>query len=270
MGGGGHHVAIIKGAGEDAGSDEAADVSHVRHQVRSHRVRNLPHLRVVDVPGVRRRPRDDHLGAEQRRVPPELLVVDQAGGLVEVVGHGLKVHRGGADAHAGGRHVPVGEVAPVGQGETHHPVVRLEQRGVHREVRRRAAQRLHVHPPVLAIQPVRREGPLLAQALYLVDVLVPAVVPRAREALAVLVRQARPVHLLHPEAGEVLGSDELEPGPLPQPLPLDQVEELRVLLLDGGVVHRQGAVLDAVVPEPPPRGARHSLESRFASTRGPC
>ena len=55
------------------------------------------------------------------------------------------------------RVVPVREVAARGEPEPHQPVVRAQQRGVHREVRRRARVRLHVHAPLGRVEPKQAE-----------------------------------------------------------------------------------------------------------------
>ena len=97
---------------------------HVGHEVGAHAISDLTHARVVDVAAVRARAGDDELGAEERRAALEGVVVDEAGRLVEAVGHGLEVDAGGADALLG-RHEAVREVAAVRQVEAHDAVVRL-------------------------------------------------------------------------------------------------------------------------------------------------
>ena len=92
-------------------------------------VGDLPHARVVVVPRVRRRARHHALGPEQRRGLLELVVVDEAGRLVEAVGHRLEKDRRRRDALGVGL-VAVGEVAAVREVEAHDAVVRVEQGGV--------------------------------------------------------------------------------------------------------------------------------------------
>jgi hypothetical protein len=62
--------------------------------------------------------------------------------------------------------VAMAEVTAVGQVQAHDAVVGVQQRCVHLEVGGRAGQRLHVHAPLLRIQPERLERPLLHSAWH--------------------------------------------------------------------------------------------------------
>jgi len=83
--------------------------------------------------------------------------------------------------------VAVAEVAAMGEVQRHDPIVRIQQSGVDLEVGWRSGEGLDINSPFLRIQSVCLEGPLLAQALGHVDVLVAAVVPRPGVPLGVLV-----------------------------------------------------------------------------------
>ncbi len=89
-------------------------------------VSDLAHARVVVVPRVRRGTGHHALGPEQRRRLLQLVVINEARGLVEAVGHRLEEDGGGRDALGVGL-VAVGQVAPVGEVEAHDAVVRVEQ-----------------------------------------------------------------------------------------------------------------------------------------------
>mmetsp|Transcript_11909 Transcript_11909/g.50035 ORF Transcript_11909/g.50035 Transcript_11909/m.50035 type:complete len:337 (-) Transcript_11909:50-1060(-) len=232
--GGGHHVGILEGRRDHVRGDEAGDVRHVGHEVGAHLVADLPHALVVVVARVRGRAGDDQLGAVQHGVGLEGVVVDEAGVLVEPVRQGLEENGGGGDLLLGGVE-PVREVAAVGQVEAHDPVVGVQEAGVHLEVGGRSGEGLDVDPPLLGIQTERLQRALLAQRLGLIDELVPAVVPRARVSLGVLVGH-HATHGFHDgAAGEVLGRDELQPFPLARLLALDDVGHLRVHLREGFV-----------------------------------
>lgn len=82
-------------------------------------------------------------------------------------------------------------MAAVRQIKAHEAAVRRHERLVDLEVGRAAAQGLDVDAPALRIEVEGLERALLAQQLRLVDVLVAAVVPRPRVALAVLVGHGR-------------------------------------------------------------------------------
>lgn len=68
----------------------------------------------------------------------------------DLVGHALEEDGGGGDLLGGGEEA-VREVAAVGQVQAHDAPVRLHQRRVHREVRRRPCAHAHTHTHV-AIQ----------------------------------------------------------------------------------------------------------------------
>lgn len=95
-------------------------------------------------------------------------------------------------------------------------VVRVEQRRVDGKVGRRARVGLHVDAPLRVVEVERRERALLAEQLDLVDDLVAAIVPRARLALAVLVRERRAERLEDGRGREILGRDELDACPARQ------------------------------------------------------
>jgi len=142
----------------------------------SHLVRDRPQPGVVPVPRVRRPAADDHLGSEVAGLLLELVIVDPPRRRVELVGQRLEKDRRGGDLLAVPGVVSVREVAPRGEVEAHDAVVRVEQRGVDREVGRRARVGLHVDAPGRRVEVERSQGALLAEELEAVDVLVASVV----------------------------------------------------------------------------------------------
>mmetsp|Transcript_18352 Transcript_18352/g.42049 ORF Transcript_18352/g.42049 Transcript_18352/m.42049 type:complete len:252 (-) Transcript_18352:229-984(-) len=190
VGGRGDDVRVVEWGRHDARRDEARDVRHVREQVRAHLVADLPHARVVDVPRVGRGARDDQLWPEERGVLLELVVIDVAGGLVQPIRHRLEVHGDHRDL-LGVRLEAVREVPPVWKVEAHQAVVWLEDGREDTEVRRRARERLHVHPPLVRVRAEGFERAGSAQVLCHVDELVAAVVSRRRVPLRILIRHHR-------------------------------------------------------------------------------
>ena len=91
----------------------------------------------------------------------------------------------------------------------------------HLKIGRTAAQALHIHPPLLPIQPERLQRPPLTQRLDPIDILVPAVIPRAGISLAVLIGQHAPQRVEDGPAREVLGRDEDEGRALTRLLAFD-------------------------------------------------
>ena len=227
---------------------------HVGHEVRAALVADVAHALIVVVPGVRRRSGDDELGAVEHGVRLERVVVDGALALVQAVRQGLEEDARGADLLLRGVEA-VREVPAVGQVQAHDAVVRVEQRGVHAKVGGRPGEHLHVDAPLVILQAERLQRALLAQALRLVDELVAAVVALAGQALGVLVRQARTVHLHHRAAGEVLARDELE------------AEALARLLLGHDGEHLKVSIEVRVLGFAVGRGSRSDAEG-FSSVSG--
>ena len=96
------------------------------------------------------------------------------------------------------------------QVQTHDTFMRLQHRRVHCKVRRRTRKHLHVHAPFRRVQSIRAQRTVLAQALRLVDELVPAVIPLSRQTFRVFIRQARPIHLHHCLGRKVFARDEFQ------------------------------------------------------------
>lgn len=71
------------------------------HEVRAVEVGNLAKTGVVKVPGVGGGTADEDPGLEEESVLLERIVVDQAGGGVDLVGEGLEVDGGGGDLALG-------------------------------------------------------------------------------------------------------------------------------------------------------------------------
>mmetsp|Transcript_19009 Transcript_19009/g.49023 ORF Transcript_19009/g.49023 Transcript_19009/m.49023 type:complete len:480 (+) Transcript_19009:255-1694(+) len=225
--GGGHHVGVLKRTGHHARRHEPGDVRHVRHEVAADRVSDLPHARVVDVARVRRCARNEHLGPDDARRLLERVVVDQARRLVQLVREGLKVDRHRAHLLRG-RLEAVAQMAAVRQVEAHQAVVRVHEGGEDAEVRGRARQRLHVHTPLLRVEPERLECALPAQALRSVDPLVATIVACAGVAFGVLVLHNRAESLEHGGRRVVLRRDQRERCALAALLLLNHVIHLRV------------------------------------------
>eukprot|EP00968_Pinguiococcus_pyrenoidosus_P005605 scaffold363_cov255-Pinguiococcus_pyrenoidosus.AAC.15 len=237
---GGHDVADVEGALEHAGSDEAGGVRHVAHEQRAVLVSDGAEAFVVPIARVRGAAHDDESRLEERGGLAQLLHVDEAGLRVHAVGQRLEVHAGGAHGLAaavllGQRVEAVGQVSSRRQVQPHDAVMRPQQRGVHGEVGRRAAVRLHVHAPLGLVTAVGLEGPVNAHVLDLVHDLVAAVVAGAGQALGVLVGQrgAQAVH--HGARRKVLGRDQLQRAPLALLLALDELVERRVVHLQGHI-----------------------------------
>lgn len=91
VGGGGDNIGVLEGSGDDLGGNETGNVSHVNHEVGTNGVGNLAHTLVVDQTAVGRGTSDQNLRAVEDGVLLERIVVNDAGLLVDAVGHGLEV-----------------------------------------------------------------------------------------------------------------------------------------------------------------------------------
>lgn len=129
MGGGGDDVGVGKGAGEDLGSDEAGDVSHVGQQVGVGLVADLAHALIVDKTAVGTGAGNNDLGAVDERKLLELVVVDQTGRLIQSVWERLEV-LGNEGYFLGWRLVAVGQVAAVRKVKTHQAIMGVHERRV--------------------------------------------------------------------------------------------------------------------------------------------
>jgi hypothetical protein len=99
-------------------------------------------------------------------------------------------------------------MATMGQIKTHEPLVWPHDGLIDLQIRRAAAQALHVDTPFLRVQSKRLECALLAEELDGVNVLVTAVVAGAGVALGVLVGHGRTKRVEDGTGGDILGGDE--------------------------------------------------------------
>mmetsp|Transcript_15977 Transcript_15977/g.53888 ORF Transcript_15977/g.53888 Transcript_15977/m.53888 type:complete len:241 (-) Transcript_15977:392-1114(-) len=134
-----HDVGRVERRRDHAGGDEAGNVRHVGEEPRVVLVGDGLELVVVQKTRIRRRARDDQLGPVQTRVRRQGVVVDQSRRLVEAERERFK-EDGRRRNLLLRRLVAVREVAAVRQVQRHDALVRLQQRRVDLEIRRRAAQ----------------------------------------------------------------------------------------------------------------------------------
>mmetsp|Transcript_12950 Transcript_12950/g.27501 ORF Transcript_12950/g.27501 Transcript_12950/m.27501 type:complete len:464 (+) Transcript_12950:200-1591(+) len=196
VGGGGDDVAELEGGGLLLGGHESGDVGHVHEKEGAVVVGDFAEFSVVPIAGVGGSTADDHGGFEEGGVAGELIVVDEAGGGVDLVGEGFEVDRGGADGLARALLLGVGvesvrQVSARGEVKSHDTVVRAEECGVHGKVGGRSGVGLDVDAPFLGIQAVCLEGTLLAELLDLIHDFITSVVSGVGKALGVFVGEGR-------------------------------------------------------------------------------
>jgi hypothetical protein len=133
MGGRADDVAELEGVVLNLSGDETRNVRHVHHEVRLVDVGDLAQASVVEVPRVRGGTANDDPGLEEDGVLLEGVVVDQPGGVVDLVRERLEVDGRRRDLALGGVGT-VGEVTSVGETKTHDAVLRLDESGEGGEV----------------------------------------------------------------------------------------------------------------------------------------
>lgn len=227
VGGGGDNVGELEGRLVDAGGDQTGNVSHVDHEVAANSVGDLAHAGVVNLAAVGRGTGNKDLGAVHEGVLLELVVVDDASLEVDAVREGLEVGGDSRDL-LGGSLVAVGQVATVGQVETHDALVRPHDGLVDLEVGRRARKALHVDAPLLGVELEGLKGAALASELDAVDVLVAAVVAGTGVSLAVLVAHGATQGVEDGARGDVLRGNEEDGLALALDLVLHDVGNLGV------------------------------------------
>lgn len=97
VGGGCDNVGVLEGSGDDLGSNETGDVSHIDNKIGTNRVGDFAHALVVNETAVSRCTGNKDLGAEEDGVLLESIIVNDAGVEVDTVRHGLKVSRDSRD-----------------------------------------------------------------------------------------------------------------------------------------------------------------------------
>ena len=201
-----------------AAGDEAGDVGGVEQEQRADLVGDGAQRLRVDDARVGGGAGDDQLRPVLERQVAQRVHVDALVGLRDAVGHEPVQPARRVDRRA------VGEVAALVEAQAEHGVARLEHGLVARHVGVGPRVRLHVG----VRRAEQRLGPLPGELLDLVDDLVAAVVPLARVALAVLVREHRARRPQHRRRREVLAGDQLQRRPLALLLGADEVEQLAV------------------------------------------
>jgi len=117
------HVRVLEGRRHDARGHEARDVRHVGHEHGRVLIADGAHAGVVNVTRVGTRASYNELGAEQRSVLLEAVVVDQTRVLIQAVRHALEEDGRGRDLLVA-KLVAVRQVSAVRQVQRHDALVR--------------------------------------------------------------------------------------------------------------------------------------------------
>ncbi len=184
----------------EPGGHEARVVGHIDHELRPNLAGDLCERAVGNLTGVGTRARHDELRLVLTGEPRHLIEVEAVVLTANTIVDKVVEDARGVELHA------VREVAAVGQIEGKHGVACLQSREIDRGVGLAAGMRLHVH----VLGPEETLEPVAGEVLDLVHELAAAVVPPARIALGVLVREHAPHRLHDGRAREVLTGDHLE------------------------------------------------------------
>lgn len=203
VGGGGDDVAEVEGRLGLFAGNQTGNVGHVAHEVGAVLVGDLAHGVILELTRVGGGTADEELGAEERSVLLEALVVNEAGLGVDLVGHRLEVDGRRRDLLLVSL-IAVGQMATGGKVQTHQTVLRLDQGSQGSKVGGRATVGLHVDAPLLGIQTERGQGTGAAELLELIDELVTTIVTGTGETLGVLVGQRSAVGFNDGLRGKVL------------------------------------------------------------------
>ena len=136
--GGSHYVGIFHGVLEQTGRNHSGSMGHIHHKNGTHLVGNLPHPGVIPLAGVGGSSSDDELRLVLQSEPLHLIVIYQAGVLVQSVSHRLEQHSGHIHRRA------VGKMAAVTQVESHKAVTRFQAGELHGHIGLRSRMRLHI------------------------------------------------------------------------------------------------------------------------------
>ena len=212
-----------------SGRNQAGDVRHVGEDRRADAIGRDANAREIDHARVGAGADDDHLRMMLVSQPIDLVVVDPLVGLPDAVGDDRVQLAREVEG------VAVRQVAAVGEVHAEDGVSRLEQREVDRHVGLRPGMRLHVG----MVGAEERGGARNRRALGDVDELAASVVPLARVAFGVLVRQDRSGGLEDRLADEVFRRDQLEAAVLPVEFVAENGGNLRIGFREGAP-HRGG------------------------------
>ena len=154
--------------------DKPGEVRHVDHEIRIHRISDLPELFEIDRARIRREPRDDEAGPFAAGEAPDRIIVEHLRLFVDAVANG------GPKLSGRAYRVPVREMPAHRELHTHDLFPRRNKPEIHGEIRRRTGIRLDVHVPVLRRELKKFQCALFTQHFDLIDELVAAIIPRPR------------------------------------------------------------------------------------------
>ena len=219
VGRGGDDMGVFHRVLQQAGGDKAGGMGHVHHQDGTHPVGDRAHPGIVPFAGIGGGPADDQFRPGFDGHALHLVVIDEAGLLVEAIGDGLVEDAGGVDGRT------VGQVTAVGEVEAHERVSRAEDGHFDRQVGLGAGMGLDIgiFGPVDGLEPVN------GQLLDLVDDLAAAVIAVTGIALGVFVGADGTHRLQHLVGDIVFRGDQFESGGLAVLFLADEVEYLEIL-----------------------------------------
>lgn len=122
---GGYNVGVLEGRRDDATGDEPGDMRHIAEKIGPRFFRDCSHALVVNQATISRSSGDNDLGSVEQGEFLQLVVVDEASGLVQSIWESFEVLGDHGDL-LGRRLVAMGKMAAVREVEAHDSVVRVE------------------------------------------------------------------------------------------------------------------------------------------------
>jgi hypothetical protein len=123
------------------------------------------------------------------------------------------------------------EVATGGEIESHDAIVRAEQGGVHREVRRGPRVGLDIYTPLLRAERVGSQRALLAEQFDLIHIFLATIVALARVTFAVFVREGGTETGHNSFGSQIFGGNELKSSPLAILFTLNEFKHFGIMVL---------------------------------------
>ena len=183
-----------------AAGNQAGNVGHINHKNSADFVSDVREQLEVDGTGISRSTGNDQLGLILLSHVPDLVVVNEAGFVVHIIGDNIIVLTGDIGGAA------VGQVAAVSQAHAHESVAGLQERQLNCHVGLGAGVGLDIGK----FRTKQVLSPLDAQGLDLVHILAAAVVALAGQTFGILIGQDGAHSGDHCSGSEVLGCDQLQ------------------------------------------------------------
>ena len=235
MGGGCDNIRIGHRTHMGAARNQTGNVGHVHHQHCTNLMGNVRKNLKIDGSGIGGRTGNHKLGLAFLCHVPDLVIVDQAGIMVDIIGNHIVILAG----HIG--RAAMGQVSAVGQTHAHHGITGLQQSQLNRHIGLSARMGLDIGK----FRAKQRFCPVNAKLLDLIHHMTAAIVALAGQALGIFVGENGTHGSDDRRRREVLRRNQLQAVALPVELPVHHGSQLRIIVgnksngIDGFCQHSQ-------------------------------